>query len=454
MFRKTLRVSVQRLLAPRPLLLCLGLLIAAFGLLGPVHPAAAQAGNPWTVSQTTPSLANSNTYVLWIKSGTTDANGHYSGDMASIWTVNASGQQVSISPTYGPYPGWSADSLIPAFDGTLRMTWTMDTGNTVGTRRDIVSYWALDVSGNRTSISPTYGPYTGWHFWEAFPQPNGTSAFYWVKGTTDSTGKNNGTLLSIWTVDSGGSQLSISSTYGPYPGWYFEEGIPNFNKDGTNYVVWTNPGTSDTNDQNYTGTQISVWKTDSRGNQTSIGPTYGRYPGWYFQGLIPEYDGTARLLWKTLGTYTDTQNSDGSYTSSYSGDVASIWSMDSTGHKTTNGPTYGPYAGWTADSLVPAPAGTSHMLWVKQGAYDINNHYSGDQASIWSLNAADVQTSISPTYTTPGGMAIDGLDFFSDGTSRLPWEYPDTNDNESRLSIWALDASNNRTATGQTYGPF
>ena len=422
----------------RLILLCLSLIFVS--MLG--RPALAQS-NPWTIQETVPSLSNSLTYVVWVKSGTTNANGSYSGDTASIWTVDATGHQMAVSPTYGPYTGWHADELVPAFDGSLRMAWTQNSGTTVDTSRNIVSFWTLDSTANLTAISPTYGPYSGWHFYEIFPNPDGTSAVYWANNTYDSSGALTANQLSIWTVDNVGSQLSISPTYGPYTGWYFLEGIPSFNKDGTSFVAWVNKGTTDSNN-NYSGDEVSVWKTDSRGSQTSVGPVYGRYPGWQFNELYPAYDGTARLLWMIPGTYDSS--------GSYSGDTASVWSLDSTGHQAAVGPVYGPYAGWTVDSIIAAPSSTSRLLWILPGTYDNQNNYTGDLASIWSLNAADVQTSISPTYTSPGGMASGGLDVMPDGSERLEWEYG--NGDSGIFSLWALDASNNHTATGPTYGPY
>jgi hypothetical protein len=440
-----LHAVVWRGCIPAVLLLC-----CAAVLLIPVRPALAQSSSPWTVQETTPSLKTPLSYVLWIKSGATDSQGNYSGDMASIWTVDATGHQMAVSPTYGPYPGWRAYELVPAFDGTLRMAWIMDGGSTNATYQSILSFWTLDSSGKRMSVSPTYGPYTGWQFFECFPNPDGTTALYWAKSTQDSSGNDNGNLLSIWTVDSVGSQLSVSATYGPYPGWYFREGIPSFNKDGTSYVVWTNEGTTDSSGDNYTGDQISVWKTDSRGKQLSIGPTYGRYPGWQFNELYPAYDGTARLLWTLSGTTDNNYN--------YNGDTASIWSMDSTGHQTTVSPTYGPYPGWTINSLITAPSSTSRLLWMHSGTTDSSGNYSGDLASIWSLNAADVQTSISPTYSAGAGTVLDSLFVMSDGSERLTWELGGNSSNDDYASTqfleWSLDATNNRTATGPVYGPY
>lgn len=412
-------------------------------LLGAASPVLAQSGSPWHVDSSVPSLSNGNTYVLWVKDGTTDAQGNYSGDTASIWTVDASGRQMAISPTYGPYAGWRTDQLTPAFDGTLRMAWTMNSGSGFLEQRSVVSIWTLDSSANRASVSPTYGPYAGWHFQEMFPNPDGTTALYWLKPIFDSSQNFSSTQLSIWAVDSVGSQLTISPTYGPYPGWFFLEGVPSLNKDGTSFVVWFNPDLS--NSDTYAGDQLSVWKTDSRGNQTSIGPTYGRYPGWRFRELYPAYDGTARLLWSYDGT-TDANDN-------YSGDTASVWSMDATGHQTSISPTYGPYPGWTVDSVIAAPSSTSRLLWVLPGTTNSSGNFTGDQVSIWSLNSSNVQTSISPTYTSPGGQVLDSLSVHSDGSEHLEWEYsgiyPD-----GQFSIWALDASNNRTVTGPVYGPY
>lgn len=416
-------------------------------LLLPARSASAQSSTPWEVQETIFSLKTSNSYTLWVKSGTTDSQGKYSGDTASIWTVDATGHQMAISPTYGPYPGWRADELVPAFDGTLRMAWTMSSGTDDNSYRSILSFWTLDGTGNRMSISPTYGPYTGWHFDQCFPNANGTTALYWTKDSLDSSGASSSNQLSIWTVDAVGSQLSISPTYGPYPGWYFLEGIPSFNKDGTSFLVWVNEGTTDSSGS-YTGDQLSLWKTDSRGNKTSIGPTYGRYPGWQFNELYPAYDGTARLLWTRPGAYDSSDN--------YSGDTASIWSVDSTGHQTKLSPTYGPYAGWSISSLIAAPSSTSRLVWTHPGTTDSSNSYSGDLVSIWSLNAADVQTSISPTYSAGGGAILDSLFVLPDGSERLTWELGSTPSSydSAKFLEWSLDAANNRTVTGPVYGPY
>ena len=436
---RTSNVTTHRI-ALAALWLCLAIIFGA------TRPAQA-ASNPWHVEQTLPSLKTPLAYVLWVKSGTTNASGAYSGDTASIWTVDATGHQMAVSPTYGPYPGWKAFEVIPAFDGTLRMVWGMDSGTTSDGFRSIVSVWTLDGSGNRMSAGPNYGPYPGWHFIEAFPNPDGTSALYWGKSTYDSNNNVNGGQLSIWTVDSTGNRLTVSPTYGPYTGWYFRGGLPSFNQDGTSFVTWVNEGTYDSNNK-YSGDQISIWKTDERGNRTSVGPTYGRYAGWQFQELYPAYDGTARLLWTRSGTYDNNDN--------YTGDTASVWTVDATGHQTTVSPNFGPYPGWTVDSIVAAPSSTSRLLWILPGSYDINGNYSGDKASVWSLNAADVETSVSPTYTSPGG-TLDGLAVMSDGSERMPWEYGSSaasSYNSTEFSGWALDASNNRTATGPIYGPY
>ena len=438
------RVLSRRVVAA--LWLCLSV---AVSVLLPGTPSAAQAQTaPWTITYVTPSEKNPNSYALWVKHGTLNASGVASGDTVSIWTMDAGGHQIKISPTYGPYPGWEVYELLPAFDGTLRLLWTKPSGTTFATRQTAVSIWTLDVYANQTSIGPTYGPFPNWTAYELFPNPDGTSALYWKKPSFDSNGDPNGHQLSIWRVDSTGKQLSVSPTYGPYIGWYMQEAVPSFNKDGSSFVVWVNPGDYDENGTNYTGNQISVWKTDVQGNQTSVGPTYGRYAGWHFSELYPAYDGTARLLWTKDGTYDDDYN--------YSGETASVWSMNATGKQTALSPSYGPYAGWKADSLITAPSSTSRLVWIKPGTTNDSGSYSGDLASIWSLNAANVQTSISPTYTLAGGYA-GGLSVLPDGSERFEWDLGtggnSTYDN-ARLSLWSLDASNNRTATGPIYGPY
>ena len=48
---------------------------------------------------------------------------------------------------------------------------------------------------------------------------------------------------------------------------------------------------------------------------------------------------------------------------------------------------------------------------------------------------------------------LNGLTVMSDGTERLAWEYG-ADFSDTQFSLWSLDASNNRTATGPIYGPF
>ena len=428
----------------RHFLFLLGFALLVFGVCG--RPA--QAG-PWTVRETIPSFNSGNSHVLWVKSGITDTAGNYSGDTVSIWTVDVNGHEMAISPTYGPYAGWHAYTLTPTFDGTLRMAWTQVIGTGATSLSSIVSLWTLDGTGNRMAISPTYGPYTGWQFSEEFANPDGTANLYWVKSKFSDTGVAfDGSQLSIWTVDSVGSRLSVSPTYGPYSGWYFREAIPSFSKDGTVFLSWVAGGTYDTNGT-FSGDKLSLWKTDSRGNRTSISPIYGPYPGWNFDQLYPAYDGTARLLWKQPGV-----GSSGAGTQD--GDIVSVWSVDQFGTRTAISPTYGPYPGWIIDSIAAAPSSTSRLLWITPGTGSTQGGSSGDQASIWSLNPVGVRTSISPTYTVPGGTVSD-LFVRPDGSENLLWEFgsnSSTSYNSTQFSSWDLDASNNRTVTGPTYGPF
>ena len=427
----------------RRTLFLLGFAILLLGACG--RPA--QAG-PWTVYETIPSFTSGNSHVMWVKTGTTDTAGHYSGDIVSIWTVDVNGHEMAISPTYGPYAGWHAYQLTPTFDGTLRMVWAQRAGTGDTGFSSIISLWTLDGLANRVATSPTYGPYTGWQFYEELTNPNGTTNLYWVKSKSDTGATLDGSQLSIWTVDSVGSQLSISPTYGPYSGWYFGGALPSFLKDGTWFLNWVTRGTFDSNN-NYSGDKLSLWKTDGRGNRTSISPAYGPYPGWHFSQLYPAYDGTARLLWTQPGS-----NSSG--TGTQDGDIVSVWSVDQFGNRTSISPTYGPYPGWTINSIVAAPSSTSRLLWITPGMVNAQGNLTGDQASIWSLNTVGVRTSTSPTYTVPGGTVLD-LSVRPDGSENLVWEFGSnsgTSYNSTQFSLWDLDASNNRTVTGPTYGPF
>lgn len=170
---------------------------------------------------------------------------------------------------------------------------------------------------------------------------------------------------------------------------------------------------------------------------------------WIIQQTAPSLSNSnTYALWVKQGATDSSGN--------YSGDTASIWTMDAKGNQVKISPTYGPFPGWTIYSVSAAPSSTSRLLWVLPGPAVGDGSYSGDSVSLWSLNAVNVQTSISPTYTLTGGHSA-GLTVLPDGSERLEWDLGENaanNYSDPQLSLWSLDASNNRTAAGPIYGPF
>ena len=455
--------------------------------LAAARPALAQASPGWHVAQSVTNPSGT-TFVLWTKAGATDAGGNYAGDLASVWTVDGTGHETAIGPTYGPYPSWRASQISANADGTVMVQW-----NHVLSGGVQASIWHMDGAGRQLSIGPTYGPYTGWTPGGLQPRANGTSSLYW------SNFSSGGQQLSIWTVDSSGRQLSISQTYGSYPGWITAGSSPS-PKDGSVFVSWVKSGTTDANG-NYSGDQLSIWKTDAAGNRLTISPTYGPYPGWRFGGLSPAPDGSARLLWSLYGA-TDVHGT-------YSGDTVSLWDVDSNGTQLAIGPTYGPYTGWSAVGLAVAADNSVRLEWTHQSdkAYDGtysskttgSDGYTRDETDTVSngtvtghqtftngsqSGSLDWTGTITPagnpyagaSLTGSGTISFNGTRSFTvsrgdisldpDGSVRLSWAGTDPATGSLggktvrqtlaslTVSIWSLDATGHQLSISPTYGPY
>ncbi len=434
-------------LLPALVWLCVGFI--ALGMTRNAHAQTTAPTPAWHINSTITNFDGTTT-MLWVKSGTTDANYNYSGDTVSIWTLNAAGHQVAVGPTYGPFTNWTVSELDPTYDGTLLLSWTHDTTDTsTGNTLEQYSLWSLNGTGYRTAVSPTYGPYPGWTFYGASQQPNGTTLVYWTQdGTDDNTGKNySGDALSVWVMSkTTGVRTIVSPTYGPYAGWRFQGSTPSFySRDGSSFLNWVNQGTTDASG-NYSGDQASIWKIDGNGNRTSLSPTYGRYAGWRAFYITPDHGNGARMVWEK------------SVPNATSGDSEqiSIWTLSVYGEQTAVSPTYGPYPGWYSYILEVKPDNTSRLMWTHPGTYDANNNYSGGEVSIWTLNAAETRTAISPTYgPTPGWDTEYG--FTLDGSEKLLWQYRDPSDttsDASRFYLWDLNSTDQMPVAGPTYGPY
>ena len=269
--------------------------------------------------------------VNWVKSGGYSADGT-TGDTASVWTFDANGRETSIGPAYGPFPGWTEDAIEVAADGTTREQWVRrGTYTASGSSGDQASIWTLDATGKATSQGPAYGPFPGWAVRFFQIAPDKTVRLEWAKsGTTTGSGDT----VSLWTLNAAGSETAIGPAYGPYPGWvtYLFEIAP----DGTSRLQWVNQGTTDSSG-NYTGDEASVWALDATGKETSIGPTYGRFPNWRLEFAYPITSSVTDLFWlhEAPGSSADGFSEDS--------DEFSVWNLDATGKSTHVGPVYGPF---------------------------------------------------------------------------------------------------------------
>ena len=434
-----IRSRVSAKISVALLWLCFGIGVLAFS-----SQASAQTPPAWHINSTFTNLDGTTT-MLWIKAGTTDANYNYSGDTISIWTLDATGRQVAVGPTYGPYINWTVSEIDPTYDGTLLLSWVHDTTDTnTGNTLEQYSLWTLNGTGYQTAVSPTYGPYPGWTFYSAAQQPNGTTLAYWTHaGTTDANGNYSGDALSVWILSkTTGVRTTTGPTYGPYLNWRFEQTTPSFySKDGSSFLLWTNRGPYDSGDA-----LASIWKMDTNGNRTSVSPTYGPYIGWHPLYITPAHDNGARMIWTKSVPNAVSGNSE----------QISIWTLDVYGSQIGVSPTYGPYPGWYSYILQVKPDNTSHMLWVHPGTTDTNGNYSGGQASLWTLDATETRTATSPTYgPTPGWDPEYG--FVGDGTEKLLWLYHapnDTTTDASKFYLWNLNSSDQLPVSGPTYGPY
>lgn len=132
---------------------------------------------------------------------------HNTGGQASLWTIGALGD-VGVSPTYGPYDGgrWRAVGLAVGLQGERDLLWSHGPDSAA-------SFWRVDASGSRTTLSPTYGPYAGFSCVALAADPAGGSSLLWSQ---PSTGK-----AALWALDAAGDAPGAGTTtqavYGPFP---------------------------------------------------------------------------------------------------------------------------------------------------------------------------------------------------------------------------------------------
>lgn len=432
--------------------------LAGLSLLPGVSVASAQS---WQVQTESPiALGNGALRVLWVKPGVTDANGNYSGDTAAVWSVDATGKTTSMGIPYGPIAGWKAEDIAVASDGTTRLEWKIDgsTYNGTGTiLGDTVSIWTLDANGKLISSGPVYGPFAGWTEESFAVAPDKTTRLFWTKqGTYDNNGNYNGGTTAVWTLDAAGKEVGTAPVYGPIPGWNADD--YEVASDSTGRIFWKHQGKTTANSDNstsYSGDTIALWTIDAAGKVTSMGAPYGPFTDWYGDSLEVAPDNTTRVLWKYRGTTAANNN--------YSGDTISLWSFDAKGKLAASGPAYGPYPGWYGVYFQIASDNTARLIWSNPGTYPNNNPdngtYSGDLVSLWSFDASGKQLSAGPAYGRFAGWYTGFFILAPDNSARLLWTYEGTTDTSNNYSgdtatVWTLDTNGSKTAGGTFYGPY
>ncbi len=253
----------------------------------------------------------SHTHLLW----------NNTSGAASLWTINPDGSH-NISPTFGPYPGWSAKALSAGPDGLTHLLWTHTNG--------AIALWNVAPAG--TFTQNTYGPFPSYAAVSLSTGTDGQSHLLWDK--TDGA-------ASLWSLNTATGAYTYAN-YGPFPGW-------------TASVVASGAATTDLLWNSSSG-QASGWKIAANGTRQNF--EYGPYAGWGATALSVGADEGAHLLWDNLDGTT------------------ALWSVDFGSGGFTQG-VYGPFGGWSACAIGTGPDGTTRVLW-KNGA--------DGQASVWSLS--------------------------------------------------------------------
>ena len=253
------------------------------------------------------------THVLW-----TNTNG-----AASLWNYSAADGTVTQN-TYGPYAGWTAQTVADGPDSLTRVLWN----NTNGA----ASLWSLD-NPSRQFTQHTYGPYPGWTAQAVSVAPDNTTHVLWT---------NTNGAASLWNYSAADGTVT-QNTYGPYAGWTAQTVADG--PDDMTRILWTNANGME-----------SIWSLDNLSRQFTQN-TYGPYSGWTAKSLTVGVDNQTQVLWT---------NTNG---------LVSCWNY-STDDGSFSQNTYGPYSQWSARAVSDGSDALSRVLWTN----------TNGAASIWSLN--------------------------------------------------------------------
>jgi hypothetical protein len=199
------------------------------------------------------------------------------------------------------------------------------------------------------------------------------------------------------TVGRSGASVP-GGAFGPYSGW-----IPTAvadGADGLTRVLWNNEGGS-----------AALWLTGRQGNEASH--RLDRPSGLLATDVAASIAGVTHVLWADAD-----------------GRVA-ISSVDNSG-RTSTGPTYGPYPGWTVVAAADGPDGVTRVLW---------HHLDGRTAISFTRDGSLLA---SYGFEAVAGWTAQDIAAGGDGLTRVLWSHEDR-----RLALWIIGS----TGTVSTRGP-
>lgn len=204
--------------------------------------------------------------------------------------------------SYGPFAGWTAQTLAAGADGSVHVLWTSTSGQ--------MSLWKVHSDG--TYDHAEYGPYPGWNARFLSAAPDSTLRVLW----THTSGE-----VSFWVMDSAGGFQNFE--YGPYPGW--TPSALATGPDGLSHLTWSHAGDG----------LASLWSLSDSGLFAFV--NFGPYTDWNVGAVAVSANGTLHLGWsETNGT-------------------ASLWDISATSPSSFTDTHYGPYGNWQLQSLSAAP---------------------------------------------------------------------------------------------------
>jgi hypothetical protein len=398
----------------------------------PMRSNAQNFPNQWVTSGINAAPSGATT-LAWSKSdySATDA---LLRETFQVWTLNASNAETSKTALISREGPWTISGGGLASDGSIRIAWvkpgTTSSGGVYS--GDTLNVWVLTAGGVKTSEGPVYTKGAGWYMEDLIVMPDDTLRALWYKaGTTNSSGIYSGDVISFWALDTEGTETSKGPSLNKGQGWYFNG---DFNEnlvapDGTLQVLWDTQPHSST-----VAGKATVWTVDSTGDESAKGPVFSKAAGWYAEALGIAPDSTLRLLW-LKGT------------SSNSADV-SVWSLDSSGTATSEGPDYSVPNGNFNTNFVVASDGTSRFLWSTYAATDAT-------ITLWNFDSTGTLTEMGPIYSK-GGLwsATDEGPFVEpDGSVQILWTLPPASSTATsgKASVWTLDSTGTETVHGPDY---